>query len=141
MVLKVKKNVGDINFVKYLISEVQPYFTQRLSSDKGKVDSWTKYLNEHITLRTPKKNGVSARDILISGIYNLRVSVVNDSYVIEISPNEILPGTNIKISTLCRIVNYGTLEQPAYNIFTKVFKYFETNVYTYLQKYQGEELL
>lgn len=63
-----------------------------------------------------------AFDILFQGIKSLKIiRAYNDSYIITIDSNKIMPKTHAKLYDLCALINYGNLSMNAYPIFEKTF--------------------
>lgn len=84
------------------------------------------YINEFYKSKFRKY--IAAKDVIISGFYNLTWQRYADKIVIEIDPNCLLVGTTAKLNEVCKLINYGTLEISAYPIFTEVFNYFKENI-------------
>jgi len=120
------------DFMKYLIYNIQRYMINRL--DEKYVEIYTEYLNSNKFL-LPHLKKLFAKDILISGIYNLKFMKLNDKYIIYIDNNQYISDSNIKIDSLCKFINFGNLLISGYPIFTKTFKYFKFNLVRYFNNY------
>ena len=108
---------------EYVIPEIQITFGLKLNSIH--CQRWTKYFRSRdLGWRKYKNNKnviPTAEEILISGVKNLRVLNCNNTYIVEINPNEIAPKTNAKLIDICSLINYGNLDQNPYPIFEEAF--------------------
>lgn len=141
MQLIVSKLAVDLPFVNFLIEKIQEYFINHL--DGRQIARWDKYLKENVATFSKIKSQVSARDILVSGISNLIVLQTDSSYIITVDPNNVLYGTNLKVSSLCKLINNGNLSISGYPVFTRTFEMFKLNirlVYNEYSFHSGEYL-
>jgi len=84
------------------------------------------YINEFY--KSKFKKHISAREVIISGLYNISWQRYVDKIVIEINPNQLIAGTDAKLYEVCKLINFGTLDLPAYPIFTDLFETFKRNI-------------
>ena len=108
-----------------LYGEIRNAFVSIL--DETELERFDEYLNSSNILTpnipTNKKFFISTKNILIGALNNLIFikQPVDNSYIIEISPNEYIPNFNAKFIDIANLVNYGTISIQAYPIFDKVF--------------------
>ena len=78
---------------------------------------------------------VTTKEIILSGIYNLKYLKYSDKYIIQIDENQILYGTDYHLEDICKLVNYGNLEISGTHIFSNIFTYIQQNLQVYYQIY------
>ena len=113
---------------EYLIPEIYLCLAYDLNHNKFQTYKWDMYLKEHYK-EIPNPN---TRNILFQGISSLQCKSYNNYYLIQMDPNQIIPGTSDKLYDVCEMINSGTLDVSPYPIFNKIFKCF-SNINT-LQK-------
>lgn len=130
-------NQLDHPFIKWLIKQIQKYCISHMRADKLK--RWDTYFSTK-QFRSIYKKHIKARDILTAGIYNLTYIHAGEAIQIQINPNTNMVGFDrIKISSLCRLINYGNQEISGYPILTDVFQHFSEEFTTYLEAYIRDE--
>lgn len=131
-------NLYDEKFILFLIGEIQEYFLSQI--DDKKLIKWTEYINQNIKFNKLFKKHINAKDIIISGIYNLRYRKLYNKYIIEIDDNVLVSDTDIKLNSLCKTINFGTLSMRSYPIFYKVFNDIQINLQSYYKQYLQDEV-
>lgn len=71
-----------------------------------------------------KKN---IQQLLFDREYLYSYQLPTDDYIITLESNKIVGENSAKLCDICSLINYGTLDYPATNVFTKVFNYIEQN--------------
>lgn len=84
-----------------------------------------KYMNTLQQFKSIYRKHYSSKDILLTACYNLQLVKLNGNMVLQINPNINYPGTYIKLSTLCGIIDDGVFGMPGTQIFTDGFKWLQ----------------
>ena len=103
--------------------------------DVRKLSKFDEYFNsEEFSVLT---NGVtlSAKQILVLGMSNLKHKRYEINTHIFIDPVIVYPGTQLKIVDLCKIINYGNLSINGYSIISDVFNHFSEHIKGYVNKH------
>lgn len=101
-----------------------------------KLQSWDIFLNKQSSYKSIYKKKIIPADIIIAAANNLVIKSSESKYSIMINPNIFTFGLDrVKLSSLCRLINYGNQEIKGYSIFTEVFKHFSDNIESYLTQY------
>lgn len=129
-----KKNLLSDMFLVWIIRRLKEQMIAYI--DENKLKSWDSYLNEQTSFKSIYLKKISAKDILLSGINNLIFNKSSSKISILIDPNQYLPGMDrIKIYDMCKMINYGTLSQKGYPLFTNIFKQVESTFGEYVDEY------
>lgn len=132
IVIVEKQDMLTDNFYSWLIEEIQTEFISKINPKK--LEAWNKYLTQNF--RSVYKKRVSAKDILLAGIYNLQVTKSSAKLTIEINDNVFVPYLDrVKVKTVCKLINFGNAEMQAYPIFSTVFQNVTDNFNSYIDKY------
>ena len=127
-----QQNMLTDKFYAWFIKQIQSEFISKL--DDKKLLSWNEYLTENF--RSVYKKRVSAKDVLLSGIYNLQITKSSSKLTIEINDNVFVPYLDrVKVKTLCKLINFGNTEMKGYPIFSTVFQDFTKDFNHYIDKY------
>lgn len=130
MKLIIKSKVED-GFYPWLIKFIRRTLLGKV--DYRKLYMFEMTLNENKSLLGLFRRYISGREVFITGVNNIIVTHFDDKDIIQIDPNAIYPGTQTKVITLCKMINFGTLNFEPYPIFTDTFKYVEDNIkYLYI---------
>jgi hypothetical protein len=81
---------------------------------------------------------ISAKNILIGAVYNLRIRDTFNNIIIEINPNAMIPNTSAKFIDIVKLINYGNLSLQEYPIMDQIMNYFAININSYYNKYLKE---
>jgi hypothetical protein len=80
--------------------------------------------------------GVSSDTIIRQGLRNLIVTSGKDSYSIHVNDTILFDMENkIKLSSMCKLINYGTLSVRGYPIIIELFTYYANNLDKLLKYY------
>lgn len=125
--MKLIVNTDNADFIHYLIyilrsriKVIYPY-------------SYNDTLNNLLLVIT--KNQYGLQKIVQMSIDNLIDYKYNDTYIITIDNNTILPNTDFKLVDICQLINYGNLDVPGTMIYTKSFKYVNDNINDLYKKF------
>ena len=130
MRLVIRSKVED-SFYPWLIKFIKRTLLGKV--DYRKLFMFETTLNENKSLLGLFRRYISGREVFITGVNNIIVTHFDDKDIIQIDPNAIYPGTQTKVITLCKMINFGTLNFEPYSIFTDTFKYVEDNIkYLYI---------
>lgn len=97
---------------------------------------WDEYF-ENIYKQKEEENCISACNIIMQGILNLKIEKTNNFYSISIDPLKKFPKTFAKLYDLCSIINYGSLEFPPYPIFEDTFSAIAKEIPILFKNYNG----
>ena len=137
MTFSIDKNI-DFNddFVEWLLEHIRYKLLSYIKPRK------LQRLKQHIINDNPfelslkELNALNIDSVLIYGIKHLRYKEVKSHYIFYIDANLIVKNTNnLKVSTLCKLINYGDLKVRGYPIFSNTFKFVAANVTRYYAQY------
>jgi hypothetical protein len=121
------------DFFDWLIPKIREYVLAHIEEKKLlKVDE---YINTNRYFHSIFKKEISSKEAIVSAMYNLKKDVYWDRVVISIDPNVMLPNTTVKLITVIKTINFGTLSIMGHNLITKNFKFIEDNIDTFYEKY------
>ncbi|WP_300924727.1 hypothetical protein [uncultured Clostridium sp.] len=81
---------------------------------------------------------ISAKNILLGGIYNLRVRISGNNSFIEIDPSVIIPNTSAKFIDIVKLINFGNLDLQGYRIISDTMEYFAENINLFYNQFLKE---
>ena len=120
-------------FFSWLIEKIKSIIMADLNDKKLiKIDE---YISQNKLFLTPLKKSFSSKEALYIALYNLKIRKYWDRTVIVIDENSIIPNTKTKISTVIKLINYGTLSVLGYPIFIQKFKYVEEHIDEFYEMY------
>lgn len=115
-----------------LIPTIQEYVVSRI--DNSRLIKIEEYLNS-LNISEYKRY-ISARDMIIAAVYNLKSTKQPDnSYIISIDSAQTAPNIRAKIIDIAQLINYGSLSTPAYPIFDDTFLFFADRLNDLYNKY------
>lgn len=101
------------------------YYYIKNNFDPRKYLNIDKYMNTLQQFKSVYRKHYSSKDILLTACYNLQLVNLNGNMVLQINPNITYPGTNVKLTTLCGIVDNGVLGMPGTHILTDGFRWLQ----------------
>ena len=123
-------------FMRFLIYNMRLEFSRKISHEQA--DRWDDYLNDKEASKLDFSNKhIRTLNILYLGINRLVFRKYKDLYLIEIKPFANIPGTNERISDVCNLINYGTMDIQPYPIFSEVFSSVEKKLDKLYRLYNG----
>ncbi len=132
-------NIDNSNkFCEWLIPKIQNYLYQNI--DDRKLEKINLYLNENklILFNYNEYRIISAKNILLGGIYNLRVRISGNNSFIEIDPSVIIPNTSAKFIDIVKLINFGNLDLQGYRIISDTMEYFAENINLFYNQFLKE---
>ena len=129
-------NFITIDFGKWLI----PFIQTKLLSNVGNYDfrGWDKYLTESIDLPRLYTKEYKALEVITFAAKNLLCIGRDGDIIIKFNENQYIPGFNhVKLTTLIKLIEYGTTQRKGVPIFRDTLDYFANNIESYAQKYYG----
>lgn len=133
MRLLLYKYYDDKNFIDYLIKTIQKMVLSKC--DNKHLSKWKKYLSENALFTSKLKTKISVRDIIVSGVYNLKYRNLGSYGFLEIDPNIKIVNTYYTVSSVCKLINDGNLQVDGVKSFTDTFKYTSDNLEDIHQSY------
>ncbi|MBO5712066.1 MAG: hypothetical protein J6R47_04440 [Acholeplasmatales bacterium] len=128
------KNLLDISFINWLKVKIRDKIITDINPKK--LINWDNYFNQNNVYKSIYKKRISTLDIIIAGANNLDFSKSESNFMVNINHNIYTPGLDrVKIATVCKLINFGDLENKGYPIFTDTFDYFAENIQTYVDRY------
>ena len=128
MILKIRKDNKFIteSFIRFLVRLLRREVLSRLDK-RGfeKTDNFLMSLGLNI----------SSEEIILLGVRNITYTETEQEYFIHIDHNEKVPGTNYKVETLCKMIEYGNTVCKPQRIFTESIKHIEDNISKYYDFY------
>lgn len=73
---------------------------------------------------------ITCKNILISYSQQLCYSTSEKAFIIHSNNESYLYGTNYKINSLAKLINYGNLQLKPYNILSTIFSMYQKNLCT-----------
>ena len=134
MTITISKDKGfEDDFFDWLIPKIREYVLAHI--DEKKLLKVDEYINSNKYFHSIFKKEISSKEAIVSAMYNLKKDVYWDRVVISIDPNVMLSNTTVKLITVVKTINFGTLSIMGHNLVTKNFKFIEDNIDTFYEKY------
>ena len=128
------KDLLDRSFILWLKVKIRDKILVNINPKK--LINWDKYLNENNVYKSIYKKKISARDVIVAGAMNLDFSKSESKFMIYINHNIFTPGLDrVKLETICKLINFGDLQNKGYPIFTDTFDYFAESIQDYVDRY------
>ena len=117
LVVDDKTNTVDYGFCVWLISQLKNEYRLKVNPKKyAPIDA---YID---SLEFMSAHNENANDIVWRGFNELTIKRGTNSYTIQINPNMWFDVANkIKLSSMCSLINFGTLAVKGYPIITDIF--------------------
>ena len=116
----------DKGFYDWLVLFIRSNIQSKI--DDEKFIKINEYINNNKYFRTPLKNNINSKEVLIASLYHLVVRKYWDRVVIEFDDSAIIPNTFTKFVTVLKLINFGTLSVIGYPIITREFSYVEKHL-------------
>ncbi len=128
------KNLLDRSFIQWLKVKIRDKIIAGINPKKLII--WDEYLNNNPVYKSIYKKKISALDIIVAGAMNLDFNESGSDFMIYINRNIYTPGLDrVKLETLCKLINFGDLNNKGYPIFTDTFDYFAESIHDYIDRY------
>lgn len=127
------KDLVTIDFGKWLIPKISKKLISSVNNTRLKL--WDNYFKKLLSNDTSSFE--KSDDITLTLVFSCAEKLVcvetKDGILIQIDPE--LKINNIKLSVLSKTLNFGTLTQQGYPIFTDTYEYFSENIRTFFKMY------
>lgn len=132
LVLNDPNEVLDYRFCLWLISQLKHLYSNGVNP--AKFHNIDNYLS---TLDFMERHKNQTSDYIMRlGISNLTVNSLKGQYIIHINETIMFDSLqHIKLSTMCRLINYGTLSVKGYPILIDLFNQVAENIDMYVHYY------
>lgn len=128
------EGITDRHFIQRVISYLQNLL--KASYDKRKFASMEAFINSVPEFRSIYRKEYSCKDIVYMSAYNLVYDFYDGSAIIYVDQNVYYPGTQVKLSQLCRLIDSGAIGLPGTYIYTKAFNEVQTSQYDWAELYK-----
>ena len=119
-------------FFNWLVDKIIKHIYTEIDDRKLiKIDN---YINANY--KSIFKKTFRSKEILYMFFNNLKVNRYWDKVVIESDPNQLIPGTTIKVVSIVKLITFGSFHIKGYPIITKIFKYFNDNLQGFYEIYE-----
>lgn len=128
--LTLPEEIDGKSFIKhYIIPKLIDYIKLNLNEDKQK------YLNQY--LKNKLNLNLSSLQLLEYAIKNFIVTKSGNDYIIMLNKNISLPKSrNQNLSSIIKLIEYGSLEIKGTNILYKAFSYIKDNLDSLIEIYE-----
>lgn len=123
---------------KHFINRVIFHLQNLLKSsyDERKFASMEAFINSLPEFRSIYRKQYSCKDIVYISAYNLVYDFYDGSAIIYVDPNVYYPGTQVKISQLCRLIDGGAIGISGTYIYTNAFNEVKNSQYDWAELYK-----
>lgn len=128
------EGITDRHFIKRVISYLQNLL--KASYNKRKFASMEAFINSVPEFRSIYRKEYSCKDIVYMSAYNLVYDFYDGSAILYVDPNVYYPGTQVKLSQLCRLIDSGAIGLPGTYIYTNAFNEVQTSQYDWAELYK-----
>jgi hypothetical protein len=132
LVINDPDGIVEYRFCTWLISQIQREYLLRVNIKKYS------FIDEYLSTLDFMKNhsGATSHSIVQAGLSRLVVNSDEDSFTIHINDTMLFdPENGIKLNSMCKLINYGTISVKGYSIITDLFTYFAENIDMLLKYY------
>lgn len=119
--------VNDRDLIKFIILDLQSSIMKSINDKK--------LIKIEEEINKNRKRKLLVRDIIISGVRNIRPYYFPEYVEIKIDPNIKLPNQDIYLADLCKLINYGNLSVKGCFIFSKQFLWYQKHIKQLREKY------
>ena len=140
MELRIRDSTGIINvdFGEWLIPQISSELI--LNADHYNLELWDDYLNNSKDVKRLFKKTYQTKDVILYAanyrLNNLKCTGFEGHINIGFDNNKFVPGFDrLRLSTLIKTINYGTLDRKGCFIFSNTFHKFARNIEQYVQTY------
>lgn len=131
ILLDIENNNYSNNFIRWLINNIKVRVLSNINNPRFDL------LNNSLLYNKQFKN-VDIKTAILLGMNNIRFKYLKNRYIIYIDTNLVYPDTHIKISTLCKLSNYGTQSFKGYPLITYVCNDIKLNLNSYYRHYMQQ---
>lgn len=128
-------NLYTDDFIEFLIQMIQIDGQQYIKDEI--CSKFDEFFHNNIEKNNRK---ILTKNIILSGLYNIVYKKYNNYYVIFINDNIKVPYyMNLKLHTLCELIDKGNLMISGTDIFQKIFKTARKRLMVYYDLYQNTQ--
>lgn len=121
-------------FPQWLLRRIKTNLVHNMNT--AKINLWNDVLNEQYKEFKLYPLSLKADRIIRLGIDHVIISSTDDTVIYHIDSNVFVPGLDrVKVSEICKLINYGTLSQEGFPLFTQTFNEVENNFTYYISEY------
>lgn len=121
-------------FPQWLLRRIKTNLVHNMNI--AKINLWNDVLNEQYKEFKLYPISLKADRIIRLGIDHVIISSTDDTVIYHIDSNVFVPGLDrVKVSEICKLINYGTLSQEGFPLFTQTFNEVENNFTYYISEY------
>ena len=129
------KNFDDA-FISWLLRIIR--FEIIKSLDDKRLISFNEKVESEELFESKSNKKFDVRKAIILSLNDLSFRKVKDTYIIEISGDKIFPNYNVKVKTICNLLNYGNISIPGFPIYSNAFQHVKSNLKRYYEMYLME---
>jgi len=134
LTIQYKNGVLDVHFARWLVRQIKQELIQKVNPMK--LQKWDDYLNSGEAFEIINVNRVSSKDIVMNGIRNIVYELSPYTLTVCIDRNQKVFGfNNVKLETVCKLINYGNTSISGYPLFSEEFNEVSENIGTYIDRY------
>lgn len=129
----------DDYFIEWLIDIIRHKII--LQIDNKRIHIFNDIVNDNEIFNKVNPNinvKFDVRKAIILALNSMRYRRIKNVYIIDIGNNILFPNYQVKLDTVCRLLNYGNTQIKGYPIFTQVFNDIRKNLVQYYQEYLDE---
>ena len=116
MQFRIRSKYVDSKYLKYLLHKVRESVREVISTNRYR--SYLSQLsNSSVIIKVPD----NLESLIVDSIV---LTKVNDEYIIQVDTKKSLPGSDIKVSTLVRLLEYGNEVIRPYHVIRRVFQHY-----------------
>lgn len=131
------KHIDDY-FIEWLIDRIR--FEILGNIDEEQLNNFNSVVNQQQLFKRVDNRNIKfdIRKAIVMSLQNIRYRKIKNVYIIEISSDTIYPHYLVKLSTLCKLLNYGNVNIKGYPIYTEAFTRVKSNLRGYYKQYLME---
>lgn len=136
MELRIRDSEGfvDKGFGWWLVFRIKVKLISNIKNYK--LDNWDKYLNEATELNRLFNRKYKTADVITFAAKNIICEGSAGEITLRFDDTKFVPGFDrLKLTTLLKTINFGTLSIKGCPIFSDTFNYFSEDIDTYVRLY------
>ena len=129
----------DDYFIEWLIDVIRHKIISQI--DNKRIHIFNDIVNDNQIFNEVNPNikvKFDVRKAIILALNSMRYRRIKNVYIIDIGNNILFPHYQVKLDTVCRLLNYGNTQIKGYPIFSQVFNDIRKNLKQYYQEYLDE---
>lgn len=129
----------DDDFIEWLIDIIKHKIISQL--DNEYIINFNNIVNDNEIFKKnnpDSKVKFDVRKAILISLNTLKYRKIKNVYIIDIGKDILFPNYQVKLETVCKLLNYGNTQIKGYPIFTNVFNDIRQNLESYYQQYLDE---